>query len=179
MKKLAFTLIALLLAFALTFAACGETPDPTEPAESESGSEAAPAEDDSIEEATAGMPNPMEKLEGPAKFEHDLGFTLDAPEGAEDVSYYVISGQIAEVGFWLGDHGFNLRATKEEGDVSGLFGESVSKETLDDGTELETILSGEAEWYCLRWTEGDIYYTLTNTDGAAIADLTGIYNAVK
>ena len=83
MKKLAFTLIALLLAFALTFAACGETPDPTEPAESESGSEAAPAEDDSIEEATAGMPNPMEKLEGPAKFEHDLGFTLDAPEGAE------------------------------------------------------------------------------------------------
>ena len=178
MKKLAFTLISLLLAFALTFAACGETPETSEPAESE-GSSSAPAEDASDEEATAGMPNPMEKLEGPAKFEHDLGFTLDAPAGAEDVSYYVISGQIAEVGFWLGDHGFNLRATKEEGDVSGLFGESVSKETLDDGTELETILSGEAEWYCLRWTEGDVYYTLTNTDGAAIADLTAIYNAVK
>lgn len=180
MKKRIAVLLAALLAAATLFAACGKTDAPDATDGSDAVSESTEATAASTTAATeVQMPNPMARMDGPEMFEQELGFSIKAPEKAEDASYYVVSGQIAEVNFLLDGHGYSLRASKAEGDISGLYGELVSEQPLGDGATLTTLKSGDADWYCLKWMNGDVQVALSNTDGAEIDALQAIYNEVK
>ena len=182
MKKPICLILTALMAFVLLFSACAgtERETGTDPADESMTEETTSAEPDPTYPSVdvAQMPNPMAPADSPAAFA-ELGIAIDAPDGAENTSYYVISGQIAEVNFLLDGHGYSLRASKAEGDISGLYGELVSEQPLGDGATLTTLKSGDADWYCLRWMNGDVQVALSNTDGAEIEALQAIYNEVK
>ena len=62
--------------------------------------------------------NPFVEAESADTFK-PLSITLDAPDGAQEVSYAVIDGELAEVGFTLDGKSYIARASAQEGDFSG------------------------------------------------------------
>ena len=57
--------------------------------------------------------SPFEDVSGPADFE-PLGFTIDAPEGASDVTYCIAYGNTAQVSFTRNGCEYCYEASKEE-----------------------------------------------------------------
>ena len=110
-----------------------------------------------------------------------LSITLDAPEGAKEVSYAIIDGQIADVSFTLNKKSFTVRASAQNGDFSGLNGEVTSTETIDakNNAVLTVIQTDIGTYYKITWTNGKINFCLFGTDGADKSETTAVYEAVK
>lgn len=124
--------------------------------------------------------NPFVEVQSADDFK-SLAITLDAPDGAKEVSYAIIDGKIAEVRFELNGKSYFARATAQEGDFSGLFGEVVSTETIDAKTNavltvIKTDLNNQQK---ITWTNGKINYCLLATDGADKLQITAVYEAIK
>lgn len=124
--------------------------------------------------------NPFVEVESADAF-RELSITLDAPEGAENVSYAIIDGQIAELRFSLGGKSYLSRASAQEGDFSGLIGEELSSETVDaqNNAVLIELRSDGADYTKLVWTNGKINYCLYSLDGADREQLLLAYEALK
>lgn len=60
---------------------------------------------------------PFEDVDGPEGFEK-LGFTIDAPENAENVYYCIYDGKIARVDFTLNGHEYTYEAAQLDGNFS-------------------------------------------------------------
>lgn len=58
--------------------------------------------------------SPFEDVDGPEGFEK-LGFTIDAPENAENLYYCIYDGKIARVDFALNGHEYTYEAAKLDG----------------------------------------------------------------
>ncbi|MBR0139754.1 MAG: hypothetical protein IJM17_05650, partial [Firmicutes bacterium] len=82
------------------------------------------------------------------------------PEGAEDLRFSVISGDLAHISFKLDGSEYTLRASKLKDDFSGLYGEKTYEEKLDSGALLETINASGPIWQRLGWQEGSARYML-------------------
>ena len=91
-------------------------------------------------------PSPFEEVTSTEDFSETLGFSIDAPEGAEDVSYSVAFGETAIVDFTFDDHAYTYYASKTVEDISA-------------GEDSENALSRS-------WESKNINYLLVNTDGA-------------
>ncbi len=77
---------------------------------------------------TSEIPNPMEELPSAEDFA-ELGVSIDAPEGATDVKYFIISGKLAQVSFTLDGRDFTYRcADEDEGDITGVYDEFRDEE---------------------------------------------------
>lgn len=115
------------------------------------------------------------------EFEKQLGIALDAPEGASEVQYAIIDGNIAEVYFSYGENLYSLRASEQSGDFSGLYGIEAAAEQLDSANNavLTTIRSGDQTFLKLTWTDGKVNYILSNTDGGNEDEIKEIYGLVK
>ena len=109
--------------------------------------------------------SPFEDVSGPEDFER-LGFVLDAPEGAEDVSYTIVDGQIARVDFTLDGHVYTYEAAELEGNFSRAEGEAVGSVSLsaEYGGVLDRL---SADSWRAHWTRDGVSCYLTNFDGAA------------
>ena len=110
-----------------------------------------------------------------------LGISVDAPEDAEDRSYAIIDGEIAEVDFSLDRHSYSLRASKS-GDFSGMNGETVSREPIENGGDAELVtlkVDGVGECRIVEWTSGDVNFALSNSDGAAGDELRAVFEKIK
>jgi alginate O-acetyltransferase complex protein AlgI len=59
-----------------------------------------------------------------------IGIAMNVPEDASEVSYYIIDGEIGEISFQYGGHSYYIRASRQDGDFSGLFGTAVPKLNL-------------------------------------------------
>ena len=57
----------------------------------------------------------FEDVQSAADFEEKLGFVIDAPEGAENVTYCIYDGEIACVDFTLDGHEYTYEAAKLDG----------------------------------------------------------------
>ncbi len=127
------------------------------------------------------MGNPFVEVKDAQDFESRLGIKTDAPDGAEDVVYHIIDGQIADIDFLSGEHRYNLRASRQKDDFSGLYGEEAGTKQLDSGKNaLLTVLQCEPEVFLkITWTEGDLHFVLSNTDGASEKELVEIFERVK
>ena len=125
------------------------------------------------------LPNPFIPKGSAAELEQQLGFRADAPKGADLVTYSVLSGNIANIDFEYAQYRFVLRASKSSEDVSGLYGQTLSPETVDPEYHavLESVLTGGLSRR-LTWCKDGIYFTLVNTDGADPALLRRIYREV-
>ena len=74
--------------------------------------------------------SPFEDVDGPEGFEK-LGFTIDAPENAENVYYCIYDGKIARVDFTLNGHEYTYEAAKLDGNFSRAEGDAVGSTALN------------------------------------------------
>ena len=124
--------------------------------------------------------NPFVEVESAEAFS-ELSITLDAPEAAQNVSYAVIDGKIAQVQFELDGKSYIARASAQDGDFSGIIGEESLIETVDAKTSavLGMVQSDGASCYKIVWTNGKVSYCLYGTDGAEREQLIAAYEALK
>ncbi len=109
--------------------------------------------------------SPLEDASGPEDFEK-LGFVIDAPAGAEDVSYTIADGEIARVDFTLDGHRYTYEAAQLEGNFSRAEGAAVGSVSLsaEYGAVLDRL---SADSWRAHWTRDGVSCYLTNFDGAA------------
>ncbi len=124
--------------------------------------------------------NPFVEAENADEF-HKLGITLDAPSSAENVSYAVIDGEIAQVGFQMNGFCFLARASVQSEDFYGIYGKELSAEPIDEENNavLVTVQTDFSSYEMIRWSHGKVKYCLYSTDGANRESVRAIYNAMN
>ncbi|MGM9598010.1 MAG: hypothetical protein ACI3XO_09380 [Eubacteriales bacterium] len=116
--------------------------------------------------------SPIQEVDGCGDFE-PLGFTIDAPTGSSETSYYIMDGSIARVNFSRDGHVYDYSASKQEGDFSGVCGETVSSISVVPQYNGVLELIGGSVWRA-SWSNGDITYYLCNSDGADETEITAL-----
>lgn len=132
------------------------------------------------EESTVQGGNPYVEVENASAFA-PLGISIDAPADAEEKAYAIISGEIAEIVFRLDGHSYRLRASKG-GDFSGINGEIVSREPIENGGDAEIVtlkVPGVGECRLVEWTADGVRFSLSNTDGAADDELRAVFAKIQ
>ena len=120
--------------------------------------------------------SPFEDVTGPEDFEK-LGFTIDAPAGAENRYYCIYDGKIARVDFTLDGHEYTYEAAKLEGNFSRAEGEAVGSVSL--GAALGATLDRVSpDTWRAHWSRDGVSYYLTNFDGAGEEDISAVANAL-
>lgn len=124
--------------------------------------------------------NPFVEVESADDFKA-LSITLDAPDGAEDISYAIIDGEMAQVRFTLDGKSYLARAAAQTGDFSGLYGQESDPETVDAKTNavLVSVDVGTGVYQKITWTNGKVNYCLYGTDGADRNQVLAAYEALK
>lgn len=113
---------------------------------------------------------PIEDVSGAQDFEK-LGFAIDAPEEAENISYCILDGEIAQVSFSLEGNQYTYRAAKLDGDFSGVTGETVGSISLN--AEYDAVLDRlSPDTWRAHWIKDSVSYYLANFDGAGDEDVT-------
>lgn len=117
--------------------------------------------------------SPFEDVQSAADFEEKLGFVIDAPEGAENVTYCIYDGEIACVDFTLDGHEYTYEASKLDGNFSRAEGEAVGSTALNAeyGATLDRV---SLDTWRAHWNRDDVSYYLTNFDGAEESAITEI-----
>ena len=117
--------------------------------------------------------SPFGDVQSAADFEEKLGFVIDAPEGAENVTYCIYDGEIARVDFTLDGRGYTYEAAKLDGNFSRADGEAVGSTALNAeyGATLDRV---PLDTWRAHWNRDDVSYYLTNFDGAEESAITEI-----
>ncbi|MBQ6569450.1 MAG: hypothetical protein IJL87_04255 [Clostridia bacterium] len=125
--------------------------------------------------------NPFVSVENVGAIKETLGFSIDAPVGADDVSYSIIDNEIADIKFMFEGYRYNLRASKQSGDFSGLYGVEASTVQIDSGRDaILTVIEIDGEQCTkINWTNGSVNFVLSNTDGASKEDVAAVYERIK
>lgn len=126
----------------------------------------------SSEDSDIQTTNPFMKVSSAEEFKK-INIEIDAPEGAENISYAIIDGNIAEINFDKNGHNYVLRASEQSGDFSGIYSYEISREPLDSETGAARITQSGIEFDYLKvfWTTGKTNYYLCNTDGGNTDEL--------
>lgn len=173
MKKILYIIMALALIFA--FASCQKAvEDQATPVESATlAPEATP-------EPAVEIPNPIVEVEDSTDF-YDLGFIITPHQQADEVSYSIIGGTVAQIIFTLDGQTFTYRGAITTEEISGVY------ETFDpipQTMELEgpgfvvtlevRTIEGGAKGALAEWTYEDVrysFYTPDNTDFDQLTDV--------
>ncbi len=134
---------------------------------------------DPIEGTVMGT-NPFTEVKNADDFQK-IGITLDAPENAQNVTYAIIDNAIASITFESKGKKFVLRASNQNTDFSGLNGEVLASEQIDEPNHaiLATVQTHETRYYKVSWTIQKTNYCLYGTDGADTQQVIVVYNAMQ
>ena len=115
---------------------------------------------------------PFTEVKNAEAFEK-IGIEIDAPNRANNVSYAIIDGKIANIDFEIKSHQYTFCASAQSGDFSGISGEVLQSEIIDakSNAMLETIDGGVTQYLRVSWTNGKVTYYLTNSDGASNSEI--------
>lgn len=120
--------------------------------------------------------SPFEDVQSAADFEK-LGFTIDAPANAENVTYCIYDGQIARVDFTLSGHEYTYEAAQIDGNFSRAEGDAVGSVSLN--AKYNAILDRlSPDSWRAHWSHDTVSYYLTNFDGAGEEAITAVVNAL-
>lgn len=145
--------LILIGAVTLSLAACGKT-DNVQVDPSGSASE------------EVGMPNPMVEITDPAEFTDKLGITINPKELADETKLFIISNQIAHVAFTIqgvdgNDVDVIFRASKEDGDITGIYDDTLVDETMEyEGLSIVNRYSETTNNTIYLFSKDDINYSL-------------------
>lgn len=115
--------------------------------------------------AAAGLPNPMQEVSDSLDFEK-LGIHMIAPAEAENVQYFIINGEVADIHFTLDGVDYTWRASNTAEDFAGIFERFKTDEGLLTTFELNgatteiSIKTTESGGRLAMWEWGDTKYTL-------------------
>ncbi len=113
----------------------------------------------------AGVANPMVSYDSADAVEAQCGMKLVIPSEATEAAYFIISNQIAECQFYIGEAKYSLRASKEEGDFTGVYAEYIYADTvLDIAGEIEGAGRFATGGCFAKWKQGDVRYSLVSLD---------------
>ena len=117
--------------------------------------------------------SPFEDVQSAADFEEKLGFVIDAPEGAENVTYCIYDGEIACVDFTLDGHEYTYEAAKLDGNFSRAEGDAVGSTALNAeyGATLDCL---SPDTWRAHWNYNDISYYLSSFDRPSEENITEI-----
>ena len=116
--------------------------------------------------------SPFEDVQSAEDFEK-LGFVIDAPEGAENVSYCIYDSAIARVDFTLSGHDYTYEAAKLDGNFSRADGEAVGSVSLNAEYDATLDRLSPDTWRA-HWSKDGVSYYLTNFDGAEESAITDV-----
>ena len=116
--------------------------------------------------------SPFEDVQSAEEFE-PLGCSIDAPEGAEDVTYCIYDGAIARVDFTLSRHDYTYEAAKLDGNFSRADGEAIGSVSLNAEYDATLDRLSPDVWRA-HWSKDGVSYYLTNFDGAEESAITGV-----
>ena len=138
---------------------------------------------DGEEESGGGMSyiaNPYVEVGDASEFESRLGIRLTEPEGAGDAVYNLVAGKMADIRFSYAGHEYCLRAQKDGGDISGLYGTELKTVALggDGGAVLTVIGSGDERYLKISWTADGVSYVLLSTDGVSEDEITAVFGKI-
>ena len=154
MKKELSICLCLVLALAL-LAGCGAQKEPA----------AAPT----AEGPAVGLPNPV-RSSSSEEIAARFGVEMKAPDGAEELSWVVIEGDmpLAQLGFSLGGIAYNYRVAKAEAytDISGMYYEWREQSAEEGGGSIR-LIPGEAGVYDRFDAEEGLVYSLSMGNGAS------------
>lgn len=116
--------------------------------------------------------SPFEDVDGPEEFEK-LGFTIDAPENAENLYYCIYDGKIARVDFSLNGHEYTYEAAKLDGNFSRAEGDAVGSTALNAeyGATLDCL---SPDTWRAHWNYNDVSYYLSSFDGPSEENITEV-----
>ena len=138
------------------------------------GAQKAPAAAPTAEEPAVGLPNPV-KASSAEEIAARFGVEMKAPDGAEELSWTVIEGDmpLAQLGFSLGGIAYNYRVAKAEAyeDISGMYYEWQEVSAEEGGGSIR-LISGEAGVYDRFDAEEGLVYSLSMGHGASPETLT-------
>lgn len=138
------------------------------------GAQKAPAAAPTAEEPAVGLPNPV-KASSAEEIAARFGVEMKAPDGAEELSWTVIEGDmpLAQLGFSLGGIAYNYRVAKAEAyeDISGMYYEWQEVSAEEGGGSIR-LISGEAGVYDRFDAEEGLVYSLSMGHGASPEKLT-------
>ena len=116
--------------------------------------------------------SPFEDVQSAEEFE-TLGFIIDAPEDAENVSYCIYDSAIARVDFTLDGHEYTYEAAQLDGNFSRADGEAVGSVSLN--AEYDATLDRlSPDVWRVHWSKDGVSYYLTNFDGAEESVITSV-----
>ena len=140
------------------------------------GEKSAPVQSDPADVEFSQLPvmvgSPFEDVQSAANFEK-LGFTIDAPEDAENVQYSIIDGEIARVRFSVRNHKYTYEAAKLDGNFSCADGDAVGSVALNAKYDAVLDRLSQDKWRA-HWSDGEVSYFLSNFDGAGEEDITDL-----
>lgn len=114
-----------------------------------------PSDGDSLTQ----MPYPFIDVSGPQDFEAQLGFSINAPDGAEDASFCIAYENTAIVTFTWNGHSYDYSASEDA-------------KNLSDDDAADGILSES-------WQTDDLSFCLVNTDGASQSEFDELVETLK
>ena len=114
--------------------------------------------------------SPFEDTDGPDGFEK-LGFTIDAPENAENLYYCIYDGNIARVDFTLNGHEYTYEAAKLDGNFSRAEGDAVGSTVLNAEYSATLDRLSPDTWRA-HWSKNGVSCYLSNFDGATEESIT-------
>ena len=116
--------------------------------------------------------SPFEDVQSAEEFE-PLGFVIDAPAGAENISYCIYDGAIARVDFTLSGHEYTYEAAQLDGNFSRADGEAVGSVSLNAEYDATLDRLSPDTWRA-HWSKDGVSYYLTNFDDAEESAITGV-----
>lgn len=167
-----FAAVIALTAAAVTGCSGGKTLETTAPAET---TVQAPPET-----TTAALPNPMQEVTDVLAFE-TLGVHMVAPAKGENVKYFIINGEVADIQFDLDGVSYTWRASNTADDFAGIFerfkegAEITITYDAPDASSDAVIRTTESGGRLAQWKWGDTNYTLhtaAETDDDTITEVT-------
>ena len=120
--------------------------------------------------------SPFEDVQSAEEF-GPLGFSIDAPAGAENVTYCIYDSAIARVDFTLSGHDYTYEAAKLDGNFSRADGEAVGSVSLNAEYDATLDRLSPDTWRA-HWSRDGVSYYLTNFDGAEESAITEVANAL-
>lgn len=122
--------------------------------------------------------SPYEQVDSAADF-LKLGIDIDAPPDSQSAQYAIIDGSIANIEFLYGEYSYTVMASEQSGDFSGIFGETLSAESLGSkfGGLLERVDCSGDIYHKISWSSGKINYILWSSSAPEQAVIS-VYNTI-